>query len=570
MKLRTLIILIIVCASLGFSEHALVWQKMGYGIYESDVEKLAVHPTNDSHIYAGTSRAVYQSIDAGKSYQMVLRLSGEMKGVNDIFIPAGYPESVYVGTNAGLFESSDEGRTWEKIYFASDEASRQCLSVIRDDDRVYCGTTKGLFYKSDLETRWIQFKEGLDDKPIYDMAADGHFLYLATDQAVFRLERNNQKIQKIYSLGIGKETEEMDPLEENFINGDGGSIRSLSINDCQKPHLIVASDQSIDISLDEGMHWETIPTSSLAIGDLTSLAVFENASAQFKNDMESQQDSLALMAGTKRGAFFFDNGKWMPVYQGMETNRVNCLAKNAKGDIYAATDKGIFYLSFGKALSFSNERNAGQLTAMTEVPKEPEHWPEFDFEPTINEAHQMAINYAEVSSEKIKTWRTQARRKAWFPKLSVGVDSDRDWSSSDSIWGSYTGGGLHYVGPDDKTRGENIGWDASLSWDLSGLIWSTDQTTIDSRSKLMVELREDILNEITRLYFERRRTQWDLALDESADWRIKAEREMRVAELTALIDALTGGGFSKHIDQMKTIKDFTNSHEATKGGKNND
>jgi hypothetical protein len=63
----------------------------------------------------------------------------------------------------------------------------------------------------------------------------------------------------------------------------------------------------------------------------------------------------------------------------------------------------------------------------------------------------------------------------------------------------------------------------------------------------MVELREDILDQVTRLYFERRRIQVELITYEPLDPQVEIDKEMRVAELTALIDALTGGEFSGRI-----------------------
>ena len=133
------------------------------------------------------------------------------------------------------------------------------------------------------------------------------------------------------------------------------------------------------------------------------------------------------------------------------------------------------------------------------------------------------------------------------------MDGDQNRTVSDSIYGSYTSGGQHYLAPDDKTFYSNFGWGVSLSWDLADIVWSTDQTSIDSRSKLMVELREDILDQVTRLYFERRRVQVDLlaAVSLMPDPRWAMDKQLRVDELTAMIDALTDGEFTKCILEMK-------------------
>ena len=73
------------------------------------------------------------------------------------------------------------------------------------------------------------------------------------------------------------------------------------------------------------------------------------------------------------------------------------------------------------------------------------------------------------------------------------------------------------------------------------LFWNNAQTTIDIRSKLMVQLRNDIVNEVTRVYFERRRLQIELLREPPESEAKLIETELRVRELTANIDGLTGG-----------------------------
>ena len=73
------------------------------------------------------------------------------------------------------------------------------------------------------------------------------------------------------------------------------------------------------------------------------------------------------------------------------------------------------------------------------------------------------------------------------------------------------------------------------------------QTSIDVRSKLMVQLREDILEEVTRLFFERKRLLLDMETS-VGDERPSIEKQLKVQELTAYIDALTGGQFSRNED----------------------
>ncbi|MBI5663864.1 MAG: hypothetical protein HZC49_02055 [Nitrospirae bacterium] len=102
---------------------------------------------------------------------------------------------------------------------------------------------------------------------------------------------------------------------------------------------------------------------------------------------------------------------------------------------------------------------------------------------------------------------------------------------------------------DDITEGRDKDWAISLTWKLGELIWNDDQTSIDNRSKLMVQLRDDVLNEVTRLYFERRRLQINSVMSPPADNRDIIEKDLRLQELTANIDALTGSYLSSRLAQ---------------------
>lgn len=169
----------------------------------------------------------------------------------------------------------------------------------------------------------------------------------------------------------------------------------------------------------------------------------------------------------------------------------------------------------------------------------------FRGEPGIQEVQKTAIHYAEVHNEKIRQWRSDAKKKALLPKLSVGVDHDTRNTSE-----IYTSASQNYwtTGPNNTTTG----WDVSVSWDLGDLVWNDDQTNIDVRNRLMVQLRDDILNEVTKLYFGRRRLQIELLTNPPANLSHRLDKELRLQELTAGIDALTGGWFSKN---LKTAAD---------------
>ena len=210
---------------------------------------------------------------------------------------------------------------------------------------------------------------------------------------------------------------------------------------------------------------------------------------------------------------------------GLTVEEINSLSLDNQGNLYTACDKGLFKAN----LNYFNNGNQDNIISLY-----------FENEPKINEIQQAAIRYAEVGAEKIKEWRKKAKMKAILPKLTVGLDN-----SKNTNYEIYTSATTRYTyeGPDDRSSG----WDVTLSWDLGDLIWNADQTSIDVRSRLMVQLRDDILDEVTKLYFERIRVKMEINNLTIEDSKKRCEKELKLQELAASLDALTGGYFSSHL-----------------------
>ena len=168
----------------------------------------------------------------------------------------------------------------------------------------------------------------------------------------------------------------------------------------------------------------------------------------------------------------------------------------------------------------------------------------FSHEPSYLEIQEAAIEYGEVHPEKIAKWRRAAKGQAFLPRLSFGIQKD---TSKGLHWDAGTSPDTWVIGPEE----EDTGWDITCTWDLGELVWNNDQTLIDVRSKLMVQLRDDILDEVTRLYFERRKLQVELMQSPPKGIDALLEKELRLQELTADIDAMTGGYLSREIAKRK-------------------
>ncbi len=170
-------------------------------------------------------------------------------------------------------------------------------------------------------------------------------------------------------------------------------------------------------------------------------------------------------------------------------------------------------------------------------------WKMFAREPAIDEIHRVAMQVAEVSPEKIIAWREAVRKRALLPKVSLDVDLSSSRSVSDSV--AVSSYGNSNVGPDDKTVYSSGAFGISLEWDLKDLVWSKEEISIDTRSKLTVELRDDILDQVNQTYFERRKLQTRLVLSPPKDVAKLLDLLYRIQRLRSDLDAITDGYVSK-------------------------
>ncbi len=100
----------------------------------------------------------------------------------------------------------------------------------------------------------------------------------------------------------------------------------------------------------------------------------------------------------------------------------------------------------------------------------------------------------------------------------------------------------------DVDRSRDFEVAVTLSWDLGNLVYHPEQIDVSRETRALVELRDDVLDEITQLYYERRRVLAELAgtRDPAAALRLR----LRADELAAGVDAWTGGWFGRHTQRL--------------------
>ncbi|MBF0123619.1 MAG: hypothetical protein HQL21_09525 [Candidatus Omnitrophica bacterium] len=276
----------------------------------------------------------------------------------------------------------------------------------------------------------------------------------------------------------------------------------------------------------DDLRWEQVPAEGLFLKEINSLAIVHR----------SPESPVLCVAGT-RGVQCRLDGAWASVNHGLGASEIASLQVTRSGDLIAAGE-GLFLLSFvteQKLMAMANIISGSQCQFKEYVSLKRA----FEREPSVKDVQKMSIRYSDTDKAKIDAWQRQSRIKAFLPTVSTGMNR-----GGTELYHWDTG-----PNPDVLQKGKEYrDWDVSLSWDLGDVLWSTNQTSIDSRSKMMVELRGQVLDQVTRLYFERRRIQIELASCRYSSSGERMAAEMRVDELTAHIDSYTGGEFSRKLN----------------------
>ncbi|MFA5144406.1 MAG: hypothetical protein WC723_00140 [Candidatus Omnitrophota bacterium] len=488
------------------------WQDIGEG--NADIRTVLVQPDNPRVIYIGSGNGVLKTEDAGKSWRNILLIKGQSKAVNSLLFSAANKKTIYAATANGLFYSINEGNRWSRIFQGKSYLERECTALAVFPGHIFLGTKAGLFTSKDNGRSWCKEAGKLGNSQILAIAyniSESDSIYAACLDGIFKTQDAGKHWERIFVAHPTEDGGDEDrPGEDRDGEEQFSDIRYISIDPNNLNYLYIASKKGVHKSQDKGKSWGPMSDYGLLNRDVKLLLI--------------SSDSI-IYAAAKSGIFTYRNSRWQELSLGLVAQDVRYLDLDKQGNIYAACDKGLFKADISH---FSGDKQKDIITAAAY----------YKDEPGINEVQEAAIKYAEVEPDKIKQWRKKAQMKAILPKLTVGLDNSRNTN-----YEIYTSATTHYVyeGPEDMSSG----WDIALSWDLSELIWNEDQTSIDVRSRLMVELRGDILDEVTKLYFERRRVKLELDNLSIEDKRKRLEKELRLEELTASLDALTGGYFSR-------------------------
>ncbi len=498
----------------------LTWEDIGRG--NLNIQCILIGPENSKIIFAGSGGNVLKSNDSGESWRRVLAAKARGSKINVLVMEKNNCNVVYAATGNGLYRSSNLGERWERIFRGKMEIENQCTTILSKAQVIFVGTKAGLFISRDNGRSWHKQEIGIGNCSILNIefgAGQNAAIYLAATSGIFKSLDDGKSWEKVFvSYSNSDSAEEM--IEEEPDSPE----RLTDINFVKPdPHnsnlLYFSCVKGVYRSINQGQSWEKLTEYGLLNRDIKMICL---------------ADSSEIFALSSSGIFLYAKERWSELSFGLIAGKLNYFTLDNLNNIYAVGEKGIY------KSNQNNPSNFKRSSLFDEYLK---------YEPNIRDVQLAAIKFAEVSPEKIIQWRKDAAKKAFLPRINIGLDRN-----STDLW-HWEGGSTTKADDDTLRRGQdNIDWDVSLSWDLSDLIWSEAQTSIDVRSKLMVELRDDILDQVNKLYFEHLRMKSELDNLALEDRSKRFQKQLKLEELVASLDALTSGYYSEQLCKLAPKK----------------
>ncbi|OGW80482.1 MAG: hypothetical protein A3G33_09730 [Omnitrophica bacterium RIFCSPLOWO2_12_FULL_44_17] len=518
------------------------WEILSQSPAHGKTDFVISHPENPDCLFIGWRGNLYRSDDAGKNWKTLTAFASELQ-MNHLVIQEN---RFFLLTSDGVYISEDNGGKWTKIFNGVNPNDQNTINISRDPktpEIFYLATHGGIFKSNDNGKTWAAETNEFSREVVWDLKTDfeNEEMFIASEKGLYRYISSRRQIDRIYyTQSVLSDLTEIETMEETENNGSGESNEALTRNPfrIQKililpypfSRIFIGTTRGVFTSDDEGNHWESLPQTGLLNTNVLDLVY----SAKAKT----------VIAGTEKGVFFYDEKSrgWKELYEGLPATAARQLMlarKNQTEILYAATDDGIFFITIDPKVFYPENPvifSPGHWNLLNDLLRE---------EPPVRAVQKEVILYADVSNWKIKRWQWTSRLRALIPSFSIG----KSFSTSNNVdldRGGTSDADKFIFGPADTDES----WDFDLGWDVGDLLFNSAQTSIDSRQKMMVELRNDLLGEITRLYYERRRNQLEFILEPRESFPERMNALLRIDELTANIDAYTNGFLTKALETI--------------------
>jgi hypothetical protein len=165
-------------------------------------------------------------------------------------------------------------------------------------------------------------------------------------------------------------------------------------------------------------------------------------------------------------------------------------------------------------------------------------------DPPILEVQRAALRYLHLTGDPAGAMRRGVRLRGLLPIVSLQARKGHGGDTRHSYDESFVSGAYRKLNDRDDLATFDRDVELHLTWDLGDTLYNPEQIDVSTEARRLIELRDDVLDELDQLYFDRRRA-LDAAAAAPADSPEAARERLRAEELASGLDAWTDGWFAR-------------------------
>lgn len=460
------------------------------------VRSLVIVPGSAQVMYVATPRGLYRTINRGASFERIVIAGGvRANDVRDVAVDPARPSRLYIATAAGLLISRDGGASFMRARGRVGAVPALCATAelltssnssnkVGADVAVLVGTEHGLFRSNDGGDDFLEvLLRGLP--PFFGVASvaiavDSGTFYAGTSEGLFVGERNAALLER-YS-------------------GVPQTLVQAILPDPQRPRTIAIGTHSRGVllsydagnTIDEGA--EQVPAAE----------VFALARARLDND--------AIIVATDRGLFRSRPGSGVKL-SGSALDKLRARWAQEPG-LNQTARTALAYNRLGDSDLHDMAARAGLAKLL----------------PTLD------ARFDVTSGRTIRSDRFLLRAGDDLP---LGLDPDND---EVDLFGNI---GAFVIQPAEGLRHLFF---VRLTWDLDQVIFNEDVLSVRSEVPQWYAAERQVIERVREAWSARRRLMTEAAVGDGPSSQVAAlndaRRFVRLQELTAQLDGVTGGAFS--------------------------
>jgi photosystem II stability/assembly factor-like uncharacterized protein len=318
------------------------WEEAFFDTAVASLRCLAIAPSNNQILYAGTLRGVFKSIDAGKKWKYLRGSNYIIHGVESMVVDPKNPDLVLAGSRRMAYRSDDGGENWIPVVKGMQQDSDifDLLPIPGEAPRVLASACTGIFLSQDGGISWQHaLLTAAAAKEIKNRNPKDNKMKERT-RCLARDPRNPQLVYAGTTVGLFRSSDGGANWERSF--GPDLVVNAIAVDPSDSNRVFLGvEDLGVLLSTDRGSRFEKVNQGLM----------HRNVSAVIADRQNPARLFMGVLFDNAEGGIFrsLDAGKsWSPASAGIALQDRNIFAlcqHPARADIYLAGSSAGLYTS---------------------------------------------------------------------------------------------------------------------------------------------------------------------------------------------------------------------------------